>query len=578
MVRILKRKFLYLFGIFLFLLSFNFNCQSMDLEFDITDEQVKFIELTDFVPNWARNSAHYVGSYIPSMPSRRYFWPPTWIELIFKYTLVKPMFDATNDTCNETFDMGKSLQYVENAFKKEGPGGKAVKQAMDSFFRVVEEQFEKDKDDARVAQAINKFFDRVGDLFKDDGHGKKAWNDFIQMWRKELKKGEFRKLYKDFMEEWNKQVKEGGEFHDNFKKTEKLFIGGIENIGQAYDKVIDELGNTANKHYKKAVLLTTGCTIAVIASYYGSKLAYGYFDRKLKQPRLIIESSFKSFGQKLMGLFTQEVIQFRPMIFTQHVDEQLNTIVKATSNICKHIKQGKTNVKYRNLLLFGPPGTGKTMFARELAKKTSLPYVMITGSSFSQYKGGEGVKAMNELFSWAYKSNEGFILIIDEADSLLYDRNNMEPNSSEYQLLNNFLNWTGERNNKFMIILCANHKNKMDEAMSRRIDDYVYVPLPGEPERKKVLILYRDNILLDDKQNSKEFIDSVNKYLNDKKIEEIAERTEGLSNGDLEGIINTIKTDADIQDDGLVTNNLIDLVVNRAIIKYNALKHQKVIE
>ena len=60
---------------------------------------------------------------------------------------------------------------------------------------------------------------------------------------------------------------------------------------------------------------------------------------------------------------------------------------------------------------------------------------------------------------------------------------------------------------------------------------------------------------------------SAKKHFSDEKIEEIARKTDGLSGGDLEGIINVIQTDVDQQNGDLITLEVIDAAIDRAIKK-----------
>ena len=75
---------------------------------------------------------------------------------------------------------------------------------------------------------------------------------------------------------------------------------------------------------------------------------------------------------------------------------------------------------------------------------------------------------------------------------------------------------------------------------------------------------------MDGKQNGKQFVTSVIKVLTQAKIEAIADKTKGLSAGDLEGIINSIKTDTDIMDPAVVTPELVDTIVSQAVEKHIA--------
>ena len=229
--------------------------------------------------------------------------------------------------------------------------------------------------------------------------------------------------------------------------------------------------------------------------------------------------------------------------------------------------QGQKNVKYRNLLLWGPPGTGKTMFARNLARYSGMEYAMMSGASFAQFKHGQGITEMNKLFEWAKGSKKGLLIFIDEAESFLGGRVAADVTKESYQILTNFLNHTGTRSDKFMIVFATNHPELLDPAMPSRIDDSVEIKLPALEQRKKILRLYRDSILLDPVQNTKPFIDSVKQHFNDEIIAKAAEQTENFSGRELAGIVNTLVTDAAVSDEGLITPQLVTNVVDLAVQK-----------
>jgi len=348
-------------------------------------------------------------------------------------------------------------------------------------------------------------------------------------------------------------------------ELDKAFTSWRGLVEEHVNGLADDLGH-------RNLIKGGGIALCIVGGYfalkYGIPLAYKMIERRLTRPKLIIESSKKSLVQRFKSLFTS-VKQSLEMVFSPALKEQLSNIVKVTRVINSKIKQGFTNIKYRNLMLYGPPGTGKTMFAKELAKRCGLEYVFMSGSSFSKFKDGEGIEALDELFAWA-KRSKGLLIFIDEAETFLSKRENMDPQSKAYQLLNNFLNYTGDRSSQFMIVFATNHKDALDSAMYRRIDDLIEMPLPSKEQRVGTLKLYINKILMDVKQNGKVFVDSVVQYFDGQMIDDIAQKTKGLSYGDLEGIINTIKTDSDILDPSVVSVALINTVVERAVKKHQA--------
>ena len=69
----------------------------------------------------------------------------------------------------------------------------------------------------------------------------------------------------------------------------------------------------------------------------------------------------------------------------------------------------------RTLVLLGPPGTGKTMFARGLAHHSGLDYAILTGGDIAPL-GRDAVTELHKLFDWAKTSRRGLLLFVDEAE------------------------------------------------------------------------------------------------------------------------------------------------------------------
>lgn len=378
-------------------------------------------------------------------------------------------------------------------------------------------------------------------------------------------------------------VTAGGLSQNQIGKTVNKVAQGTMNALKQIDSghAIKELQNMISQH-RNAIIRGTALTMigfAIVSSIcagisyatyygwkYGSEILAKYILMRMEKPRVIINSSIieqPNFIRRLINFILKRKAIYDELIFAPEVEQQLDDMIKQTTNINLAITKGKKNITYRNILLWGLPGTGKTAFARQLARKSNLEWVEVTGSSF--FTKGAGIAAIDELFDWANNSKRGLLIFIDEADSLLPDRSTMDPNSDNYKIINHFLNYLGTKSSKFMVVMSTNYKIKFDQAMRRRIHDSIQLPLPGTRERTRILNLYAQKSLFDIKQNGDEFVLAAQKALTANKIQEISTQTDGLSGDELATLIETIKALADISDDGMPTQAIVERAVKRQL-------------
>lgn len=490
----------------------------------------------------------------------------TWLFCVFGILITSISVHAENlDGTQHVYDLGKSgVHGVLDGLgeRLSGAAGKDTQKFIDQLVRSLlsggadslkSPEFKKFTQEASkaISEGMVSGTKGIRDGAKE---GSKILREAMNDGSKELSSGMNDSLV-NMGKELEHSFRKGGEFDKGLNKAVDTSTG---NINRGIQSLVHN-----NLIKGSAILL--GATAGYFVVAYGIPLGFKMLERAWTRPKLIIASSKKGWFDFVFGAKNTP----QDMIFTPHLEQRLNELVDVTKMIHKKIMQGKSNVVYRNLLLYGPPGTGKTLFATELAKRCGLEYVFMSGSSFSKFKDGEGIEALDELFAWANKS-KGLLIFIDEAETFLLKRENMSPQSQAYLLLNNFLNYTGTRSNKFMIVFATNHKEVLDSAMYRRIDDLVQMPLPGKAERVRILNLYKNKILLDDQQNDADFLKSVIKVLTPSEIDSIAIATKGLSGSELEGIINNIKTSADILEPAVVTKKLVDKIVAEAIMKYTS--------
>jgi ATP-dependent 26S proteasome regulatory subunit len=143
----------------------------------------------------------------------------------------------------------------------------------------------------------------------------------------------------------------------------------------------------------------------------------------------------------------------------------------------------------RGLLLFGPPGNGKTMIAKAIATEAGLTFFSISASVLCSKWIGEGEKTMRALFTIARAKAPSFIFI-DEVDSILCSRSSEEHESSR-RLKNEFLTQfdgaTSNASEAVTIMGATNRPFDLDDAARRRMPKRIYVPLPEHATRFNLL-------------------------------------------------------------------------------------------
>ncbi len=313
--------------------------------------------------------------------------------------------------------------------------------------------------------------------------------------------------------------------------------------------------------------------VVSISATYGTKLAWQLLEKKLLNPKPTILLPGAKVGRWDRVSRWRSGYQSPAMIFDEQVKDRLIEIEEKTKNIRDHIYNGK-KATYDNLLLYGKPGTGKTLFAQILADKTNMDFLPVTAGSLLQ-SGVEGIKYVNELVDIANNSRYGAIIFVDEADALFVNRDSLDPSSDHYKVLNHILALTGNGSNKFMLIAATNHAYVMDEAMGRRFQDRVLMPLPNTTTRKELFDLYNNNVLFNTKNNGTEFVKTAKSLLTPQQINTLVEQTEGLSHAEIKDAVHAMHKKALATKTGIITMTHINNAIKQAIEKREALEADK---
>lgn len=181
----------------------------------------------------------------------------------------------------------------------------------------------------------------------------------------------------------------------------------------------------------------------------------------------------------------------------------------------------------RGVLILGPPGCGKTLFAKAVAGEADIPFFSISGSEFIEMFVGVGASRVRDMFNDA-KREAPSIIFIDEIDSIGRARGTGlgGGHDEREQTLNQILNeMDGFTPKESVIVMAAtNRPDVLDQALTRpgRFDRQIKLELPRKETRKKILDIHIKNIAASD----------------DIDTENIAASTVGFSGADLKNLIN----------------------------------------
>ncbi|THD26488.1 Proteasome 26S subunit subunit 4 ATPase [Fasciola gigantica] len=167
----------------------------------------------------------------------------------------------------------------------------------------------------------------------------------------------------------------------------------------------------------------------------------------------------------------------------------------------------------KGVILYGAPGTGKTLLAKAVANQTSATFLRVVGSELIQKFLGDGPKLVRELFRLA-EENAPSIVFIDEIDAVgikRYESNSggeREIQRTMLELLNQLDGFDSRGDVK--VIMATNRIETLDPALIRpgRIDRKIEFPLPDEKTKRRIFSIHTSRMTLAEDVNMEEYVSS----------------------------------------------------------------------
>ncbi|BDR71642.1 ATP-dependent zinc metalloprotease FtsH [Clostridium tetani] len=237
-------------------------------------------------------------------------------------------------------------------------------------------------------------------------------------------------------------------------------------------------------------------------------------------------TSKKAFSLDALDVSSTEetAFTFKNIAGNEEAKESVQDVIDFLKNPKKYESYGARMPK--GIILYGEPGTGKTLLAKAIAGEACVPFYALSGSDFVQVYVGVGASRIRQLFKKA-RNHKKVVIFIDEIDAIGKKRSNSKNGNSDErdQTLNALLTeMSGFNESEGIVVIAAtNRLDMLDDALLRpgRFDRHIEVNLPDISAREKILSLYCEN-----------------KPIKNFNIKDFAQKTAYFSGAKLENLVN----------------------------------------
>lgn len=225
-----------------------------------------------------------------------------------------------------------------------------------------------------------------------------------------------------------------------------------------------------------------------------------------------------------------------PLILKEQLDFTIKNFI-GTLKYKKQIQEAGIDIN-SSLLLYGPPGCGKSSIAKHLATQLQLPLVIVRIDSLISSLLGNTAKNIRKIFDYA--NSKPCILFLDEFDAIAKARDDKQELGELKRVINSLLQNIDEYIQDNILIAATNHAELLDKAIWRRFNNIIKVDNPSTEEISKLLVLLFDS-------HPNDFL------LNAKKVDTLAQNLVGNSHADIKTISNNAIINAIISGNNTVS-------------------------
>merc|ERR1712038_1593484 len=165
----------------------------------------------------------------------------------------------------------------------------------------------------------------------------------------------------------------------------------------------------------------------------------------------------------------------------------------------------------RGVLMWGPPGTGKTMMAKAVANNTEASFIRVVGSEFVQKYLGEGPRMVRDVFRLA-RENSPSIIFVDEVDAIATKRFDAQTGADRevQRILLEFLNQIDgfDQTTNVKVIMATNRADTLDPALLRpgRLDRKIEFPHPDRRQKRLIFGVCTAKMNLSDELDLEDYV------------------------------------------------------------------------